>query len=308
MVDKIVKAVQHKQKKMQKQMMIQFWGVRGNLPVPGEDTLRYGGNTNCVTVHIPDKPLLIFDAGSGIRKLSESLGDTRAKPITGKIFISHPHWDHINALPYFGPLYVETNEFEFLAGCPENTTVKDLLLGQMDLVHFPVTIEVMNSTMHFRQLAEETFSFDGIQVQTMRLNHPGICLGYRVQYHNAVFCYVTDNELPLKDSTDYSQVFVDKLRQFIQGADVLVIDCTYTDEEYLQKIGWGHSCISTVVDLANKAKVKRLCLFHHHPLQKDKQIDEKLNSAVKRLKDQGSQTVCLAPKEGDKIIIEKDNG
>ncbi|MGE3318486.1 MAG: MBL fold metallo-hydrolase [Candidatus Berkiella sp.] len=289
------------------QMMIQFWGVRGNLPVPGKETLRYGGNTNCVTVDIPSKPLLIFDAGSGIRKLSESLGDTRQKPIKGKIFISHPHWDHINALPYFGPLYVENNEFEILAGCKDNTTVEELILGQMDLVHFPVTMKEMKSTLSFRQLTEGSYHFDDVHIQTMMLNHPGICLGYRIQYAERVFCYVTDNELPLKGSAQFSQQYLDKLIQFIYQADVLVIDCTYTDEEYQQKMGWGHACISQVVDVADKAKVKRLCLFHHHPLQKDQEIDEKLNAASKLLKERASQTICLVPSEGDKIIIGKDN-
>ena len=137
----------------------------------------------------------------------------------------------------------------------------------------------------------------------MLLNHPGKCLGYRVQYKQKVFCYVTDNELYLDDSPKYNQADVDRLVSFIQDVDVLVIDSTYTDEEYAKKIGWGHSCISRVIDIADKAKVKLLCLFHHDPAQFDDDIDEKLKQANVLLKERHSTTQCIAPKEGDKIEI-----
>lgn len=285
-------------------MIVQFWGVRGNLPVPGKETIRYGGNTNCVTLNIANKHWFIFDAGSGIKKFAEYLGDTKKNPFAAKLFISHPHWDHINALPHFDPLYVKGNQLEVFSGCPNDTTVEKLIFGQMDNVYYPVTVAAMAATLTYRKLQpEESFTIDNISIQTMRLNHHGICLGYRVQYADKVFCYITDNELPLKDDPAFDSLFEERLIKFTNKADVLVIDSTYTDEEYLEKKGWGHSSISQVVNIADKAKVKKLCLFHHCPIQKDGEIDAKVKAATLLLKKLHSTTKCLAPGEDDQLNI-----
>jgi phosphoribosyl 1,2-cyclic phosphodiesterase len=137
----------------------------------------------------------------------------------------------------------------------------------------------------------------------MLLNHPGRCLGFRVQYNNKIFCYITDHELYLEDVPYYNQFEVDRLINFIKEANVLVIDTTYTDAEYVSKIGWGHSCVSRVVDIADKAQVKLLCIYHHDPDQLDKNIDFKLREATKLLESRHSVTRCIAPREGEKIFI-----
>lgn len=278
---------------------VQFWGLRGNLPVPGNETLRYGGNTNCVTVTIANQHLFIFDAGSGIKKLAEYLTENQSNNITASIFISHPHWDHINALPHFDPFYAKGNRFTIYGACDDDTSLEKLMFGQMDNPHYPITMKEMSAELHFQRLQEETLNIDDIQIQTMRLNHPGYCLGYRVVYENKIFCYVTDNELPLKGTELYDQSFVDKLQRFVNNADILIIDSTYTDEEYQTKVGWGHSCLSQVVGLAHDAKVKQLSLFHHCPIQKDHEIDLKIQTAKSLLKAYQSTTECLAPCEGD---------
>ncbi len=283
-------------------MIIQFWGVRGNLPVPGKETLRYGGNTNCVIVQVADR-LLIFDAGSGIKKFAESLGDTSKNPFSASLFISHLHWDHINALPHFDHFYVKGNQFDIYAGCPPNATVEKLVFGQMNSPYYPITTKEMSATLRFHPLQEETFSLDEIKIQTLRLNHHGICLGYRVEYQHKIFCYITDNELPFHDTPAFDQAYVDRLSAFIHDADVVVMDATYSDEEYQLRVGWGHSCISQVASLADKAKVKKLCLFHHCPSQKDIDIDAKLNAATLWLRNCKSKTICIAPSEDDKLII-----
>ena len=283
-------------------MTIQFWGVRGNLPVPGKETLRYGGNTNCVTVYVANQ-WFIFDAGSGIKKFSEFLGNTREKNLSANLFISHPHWDHINALPHFDPFFAKGNTFNIYAGCPELTTIENLIFGQMSNPHYPITVKEMSASLVFHNLQEESFKIGDIQIQSMRLNHPGICLGYRLQHQQKVFCYITDNELPLRNSPEYDHDFIVRLTKFIHGADVVIMDATYSDEEYLQKVGWGHACISQVVALADAAKVKKLCLFHHCPSQKDVDIDAKLKSATDWLMKHHSATICIAPSEDDKLII-----
>lgn len=283
---------------------IKFWGIRGTLPVPGMRSLRYGGNTNCITLNISNKHNFIFDAGTGIKELSNCIISEDLLPYKAKIFISHPHYDHINGIPYFMPLYMKGNDFEFLGSDQGSVTLKQYLSEQMDSVYFPVTMSEFSSTVKFRSLTEETFMIDDIKIETILLNHPGRCLGFRVEYKGKVFCYITDNELYLKtDVKHYNEEEVNRLIRFINEADVLIIDATYTDEEYVEKIGWGHSPLSNVVDIADKAKVKLLCLHHHDPDQTDDDIDKKLLIARAILSERKSNTKCIAPHEGDEIIL-----
>lgn len=285
-------------------MIIKFWGVRGTLPVPGSKSLKYGGNTNCVTLNIANKQNFIFDAGSGIKELSNYILREKLVPYKAKIFISHPHYDHINGIPFFVPLYMKGNDFEFLGSDQGSVTLEKCLSDQMDSVYFPVTMNEFSSTVTFKSLTEEAFKIDDIDVDTILLNHPGRCLGFRITYKGKVFCYITDNEIYFKDDKQrYNEEEVTRLIKFIKDADILVIDATYTDEEYPKKIGWGHSPLSMVVDVADQAKVKLLCLHHHDPDQCDEDIDKKLLAAQAILDARKSSTKCIIPCEGDEIII-----
>lgn len=286
-----------------KEMIVQFWGVRGTLPVPGENSVIYGGNTNCVTLSLAKKHFFIFDAGTGIKRLSSHLLKQNKFPMSAKIFVSHPHYDHINGIPFFVPLYMKGNEFEFFGAPQGDINVEKIIGDQMDSIYFPITLKEFAAKISFHDLKEETFNIDEVQIQTILLNHPGKCLGYRVQYDNKVFCYITDHELYLEDAPYYNQFDVDRLVKFIDQADVLIIDSTYNDAEYISKIGWGHSPVSRVVDVADKAKVKLLCLFHHDPDQLDKDIDFKLREATTMLESRHSTTRCIAPHEGEKICL-----
>lgn len=295
-VDEILSIINNK-------IVIQFWGVRGTLPVPGKNTVHYGGNTNCLSLSIPEKEFFIFDAGTGIKALSNYLLEQNKFPISAKIFITHPHWDHINGLPFFVPFYMKGNQFEIFGCNHPGISIENLLSNQMDSVYFPVTIKEFAAKVTFHPLNEETFNIGDVQIQTTLLIHPGRCLGYRVQYQDKLFCYITDNELYLENSPQYNQFDVDRLIRFIQNADVLVMDATYSDEIYPSKVNWGHSCVSRVVDIADRAQVDLLCLFHHDPDQIDRDIDRKLEFAQGLLKARGSKTRCIAPREGDKIVI-----
>lgn len=280
------------------EMEVTFWGVRGTLPVPGEKSLRYGGNTSCVSLEFAKGQFLIFDAGTGIKALSDHLIAQRRQRMEAKIFISHPHWDHINALPFFSPLYIPGNEFEILGSSHGNINMRQMISAQMDGIFFPIRLKQFGARVYFRDLEEETFSLgDGITVRTKLLNHPGKCLGYRVEFGGRSVCYVTDHELDFEQSEFHNPFYVKNLTTFLHGADLLITDTTYTDQEYRTKLGWGHSCVSRVVDLAHEAEVKTLLLFHHDPDQTDDDIDRKLEQAQGRLKEMGSATRCLAPAE-----------
>jgi phosphoribosyl 1,2-cyclic phosphodiesterase len=280
-------------------MLVEFFGVRGTLPVPGAKSVRYGGNTNCVTLRIADKYFLIFDAGTGIKELSNALIRDKKLPVSAKIFITHPHYDHINGMPFFVPMYMQGNHFDIYGTNHGHLSIETLLSNQMDSVYFPVTMNEFEADLRFHNINEEAFQIDDLQVKTILLNHPGRCLGFRIDYQQKSFCYITDNELYLEDSPHYAQAEVDRLVEFIKDADLVVMDATYNDEDYPKKVGWGHSCVSRTVDVADKAGVKTLCLYHHDLDQTDNDIDYKLKQAQEMLKARGSITVCIAPREGD---------
>jgi phosphoribosyl 1,2-cyclic phosphodiesterase len=285
------------------QIDMTFWGVRGTLPVPGPRAYKYGGNTSCVTLEFSKGEFFIFDAGSGIKELSNHLLATRAGKLNAKIFISHPHWDHINALPFFAPLYIPGNEFEVLGASHAGVSMRELISAQMDDVYFPITMKEFGSRVYFRDLTQGEYEVDGISVKTFLLSHPGNCLGYRVDYNGRSICYVTDNEYFLPDSPQHNPNYVEKLGAFIEGTDALITDCTYLDDEYPSKVGWGHSCVSQVVEAAHQAKVQNLYLFHHDPDQDDTKIDEKFSQSKAVIEKLGSSTVVLAPAETDKVTI-----
>jgi phosphoribosyl 1,2-cyclic phosphodiesterase/ActR/RegA family two-component response regulator len=288
---------------MNESITIQFWGVRGTLPVPGKLTTVYGGNTNCVTLSFAKKQFFIFDAGTGIKELSNHLLKEKKFPMSAKIFISHPHYDHINGFPFFVPLYMKGNEFEILGANHGTAGIQKLISDQMECVYFPITMKEFAANLTFRNLAEESFDIDDLHIQTMLLNHPGRCLGYRIQHKDKSFCYITDNEIYLEDSPQHNQFEVDRLVHFINEASFVVMDATYTDAEYKQKMGWGHSSLSRVVEIADKANVKTLCLYHHDPDQFDKDIDLKLAEANAILKARKSKMHCVAAREGDRVLL-----
>ena len=219
------------------------------------------------------------------------------------IFISHPHWDHINAFPYFVPLFVPGNAFEVIGAAHGDISLQKMIGDQMDSIYFPVTMREFGARVTFREIGEQSLEVDGVTVSTMLLAHPGRCLGYRVEIGERTLCYVTDNELYPSDMPQHDAHYREQLRTFVKDADVLITDTTYMDEAYRGKVGWGHSGIGEVVRLSHEAGVKELHLFHHDPDQTDDDIDLKRDAAVRMLASLGSATRCVAPAEGDVITI-----
>jgi phosphoribosyl 1,2-cyclic phosphodiesterase/CheY-like chemotaxis protein len=282
---------------------LDFWGVRGTLPVPGEKSLRYGGNTSCLSLEFPSGQFFIFDAGTGIKRLGDQVMAQDRQRMTAKIFISHPHYDHINALPFFAPLYVQGNDFEIIGARHGDKDMRALVSAQMEDVFFPITMREFGARVYFRNVAQGEHDFDRVKVRTMLLSHPGHCLGYRIEYRERSICYVTDNELFPKWTPYHDAHYFEQLSDFVAGADVLITDATYTDEEYKSKVKWGHSCLSEVARLATHAEVEALHLFHHDPGQTDDDIDEKLATTRQLLEELGSAVTCVAPSEGQQYLI-----
>ncbi|MCX7161153.1 MAG: response regulator, partial [Proteobacteria bacterium] len=260
-----------------KHMVVTYWGVHGTLPVPGPRTLKRGGNTSCVSIEVGGEPLYIFDCGSGIKQLSDQIMASGTQRFSAKIFISHTHWDHINTLPFFAPLYIRGNQLEIYGPYQGDLTIARAIAAQMEGVYFPVTIREFGAHLVFRDLREETLDFGTVKIETLLLKHPGSCLGYKVTCHGRSACYITDNELYLPSDPRRDQRYLERLTDFVRGTDVLITDTTYRDHEYPSKVDWGHSCVSEVADLAVRADVKRLHLFHHDPDQSDDDIDRKLD-------------------------------
>src|SRR5262245_57166739 len=280
-----------------------FWGVRGTLPVCRPDSHRYGGNTLCVSLTYADDRLVIFDAGTGIKALSDSLVAARRSRIEGTIFISHPHWDHINALPFFAPFYTAGNRFTICGPSHGGVTMRQLMAAQMDGVYFPITVREFAASLEYRDLVDGAFEVDGLRVSALLLSHPGNCLGYRVEINGRSICYVTDNELFPPDSLYHSEDYVARLAAFVSDADQLIIDCAYLDDEYPRKMSWGHSSVTPVADLAALAAVKTLYLVHHDPDQTDAMIDAKLARCRERLAARGASVAVIAPTDGSAFEV-----
>ena len=254
-------------------------------------------------MEISGDPLYVFDCGSGIKRLSDKVMAGAAERLSARVFISHTHWDPINTVPFFGPLYVRGNQIEIFGPYQGNLTIERAISAQMESVYFPVTVREFGARIMFRDLREGTLEFGPVRVDTMLLRHPGYCLGYKLRCRDRTLCYITDNELYLPTDPRHDARYVERLADFVRRADVLITDTTYRDHEYPSKVDWGHSCISQVADLAARAEVKRLHLFHHDPDQTDTDIDAKLDETRKELERLGSKVVCEAPAEGSELVL-----
>ncbi|HIK14545.1 MAG TPA: MBL fold metallo-hydrolase [Leptolyngbyaceae cyanobacterium M33_DOE_097] len=250
--------------------VVQFWGVRGSIPAPGAETVRYGGNTSCVEMRVGGKRL-IFDGGTGLRVLGKAL--LKHMPVEAYMFFTHSHWDHIQGFPFFVPAFVKGNCFHIYGAiAPNGATMKQRLHDQMLHPNFPVPMQVMQSDLKFHDLLPgEVMDLDGITIETGPLNHPNTAMGYRITWQGRTAVYATDTE-HFPDRLDENLLYL------ARDADVLIYDACYTDEEYHDpkspKIGWGHSTWQEAVKIAKAANVKKAVIFHHDPNHSDDFLDD----------------------------------
>ncbi len=247
---------------------LRFWGVRGGLPAPGPDTLRYGGNTACVEVRCGNR-LLILDAGSGLRCLGDALMPDHGEVNEAEVLLSHTHLDHICGLPFFGPLYRPGTHLRIWGGktcVPE--TLKAMLAATLSDPFMPDLLPQVRAEIEFSEFrpGDVLAPWPGLRVSTAELRHPGGAVGYRLEWNSKTIAYVTDTE------HDPAAPDAEVLR-LAKDADILIYDATYTDEEFRLYRGWGHSTWQEGVRLADAAGAKRLVLFHHAPSRTDADLD-----------------------------------
>ncbi len=256
-------------------LRVQFWGTRGSLAKPGKNTLKYGGNTACVQVSSSSGTLIVIDCGTGIHDLGIALMGGK-KPINGSILISHTHWDHIQGLPFFAPLFIPGNTWDIYAPHGLGQSLRETLAGQMQYTYFPVSLEQLGAKIHYKELLEGVFYIGDIKVTTQYLNHPALTLGYRLECGGATVVYISDHEPFSKPASDPNPEFCPRDRhhiEFLKGADLVIHDSQYTAAEYPQKVGWGHSTMEYSMNVCQAAGVHRLAFTHHDPLRDDATLD-----------------------------------
>ncbi len=252
-------------------MQVRFWGVRGTIPVPGPETLKTGGNTACVDVVTSDRQLIILDAGSGIRRLGKMLeerGDTR---IVGTILISHTHWDHIQGFPYFGPAFARNNRFVIVGQKRVGQRLEEILARQIVEPYLPFDYKNLSADFHVKEVShDEVFVIgDETIVRVAELDHPGGCLGFRIENGGAAVVYCTD-------TTHQDRQRQDNLFKLAQGADLLIHDAHFSVEERARFPSWGHSSWREAALAARHAQVKCLALFHYGPDATDRYLEEQM--------------------------------
>lgn len=256
-------------------MRIRFWGVRGTIPTPGPDTIKYGGNTSCVEIHTSDEQLIILDAGTGIRHLGKELVKNSDGRITGSIFISHTHWDHIQGFPFFAPIFGRNNRFVLVGRKRMGKQLKEIMEGQFIEPYLPFTYKSLPADLIVKEVqsGETIIVGDDTKVTVADLNHPGGCLGFRIENNGAVFVYSSD-------ISHYRDSFDENLLVLAEGADLLVHDSHFaSEEEKWQHEEYGHSSWLEAIQAATEARVKNLALFHYSPDLTDQQLDEILVKA-----------------------------
>lgn len=298
---------------------LKFWGVRGSTPSPGAETIFYGGNTACVEVR-SEGEIIILDAGTGVRRLGLALeAEFKDRPINLNLLITHTHWDHIQGFPFFRPAYDPKNRLTIFGFEGARHGLEGTLSSQMESPYFPISMRQMPGHITIEEVKELSFKIGPVCVSAQFLDHPGLCVGYKLLTSEGSIAYLPDVELfrrgrsephgdtdlvihgpsPLMPAEQDRQ-----LVEFVRGADVLILDAQYNLAEYEAHIGWGHSCVDDSVKFAMEAQVRRLFLFHHDPDHTDEQISRMVAGARQLAVRSGSPLIIQAAQEGLELVLE----
>lgn len=295
-------------------MKIRFWGVRGSIASPGPRTVRYGGNTTCIEVRSDANELIVLDGGTGIFQLAQTL--FKEMPLTSHIFITHTHWDHIQGLPFFIPLFIPGNKvrihgaYDVVSG----SGIEQVMDVQLQYSYFPVREAEMKAQIEYETLTVgEPFAVGDATVTSVMLNHPVINLGYRVDCNGKSMFFTGDHE-PYQNIYDpadaeyaeFQHIIDEKDRSIVEairGVDVLVADSSYTPAEYPAKRGWGHGTFDTSIELGRRAGVKKVVCTHHEPTRFDDDLERVFAEALERNPRSAGYPEAVLAREGLEIEL-----
>lgn len=279
-------------------MNIKCWGSRGSVSVSGKEYLKYGGDTTCIEIIANSGETVIIDAGTGIRKLGTDLVSGGKSQYY--LLFTHVHWDHIAGFTFFKPLLYKNRSIEIQNNIFSNIHVKDILNDLTKPPFFPVTMQDFNSTITFRDDLTDKFSIGSLDIETIRLSHPGGGNGYKITENNRSFVFLTDNELNFDHPGSSG---FDSFLNFAKNTDILFHDAEFTPEEYLSRKKWGHSSYTDVLDLALKANVKKLGLFHLNQEREDREMDKIVVECRKIITQNNSLLDCFGVASGMSFML-----
>ncbi len=286
-------------------MYIRCWGSRGSIPVSGKEFSRYGGDTTCLEIRADSGHVIVVDAGTGIRRLGSLLCTEHIQEI--EVLLTHCHWDHIMGFPFFKPLFVSGNKICVRSPRLEGKNSRSVISSLMSGPFFPVkmTSHDIKAALSFKAVSEKSFSIGSIKVRTIPISHPNGGVGYRFEENGKSVCFLPDNELAYvheggKSFTDYVE--------FCRGADLLIHDAEYYDEEYrhiieTSELPWGHSVFTDTIRLAEKSGSARLGLFHINQNRTDEQVDQMVKEAKEIIAAKGGKLICTALGSGWEMAI-----
>ncbi|MBI3789109.1 MAG: MBL fold metallo-hydrolase, partial [Ignavibacteriales bacterium] len=276
------------------------------------------GNTPSLELRLDDDKLIIFDAGTGIRNFGDDLINN-GESVKAFLLITHPHWDHIQGFPFFKPAFISGNELTIIGTERAEKTLSEIISEQMNRIYFPVQLHELKAKIKFIPIRDEgEMNIFEAKVRTLYVNHPGFTVAYRLEYNGKVLVYVSDNEPYDRAAAASLSNFEEFVKQkynsnsgdpnqrvfdFCKDADVLIHDATYTPEEYIDRVGWGHSHYLFTLRVAAEANAKRLYLFHHDQNHSDDKVDDILKKCKKEVKTRGYKFECEAAAENMVISI-----
>lgn len=279
---------------------IKFWGVRGSTPCANAENMHFGGNTTCLQIRFPHtNELLILDCGTGFRNLGNAL-IAEERPLNGNIFITHPHWDHLQGFPFFKPFYDSKNKFQIFIPPQGVIGCRDILQGHMSNTFFPVSIDMLDADIGCDTFFQEEREFSEYSIEYMWAHHTIPTAIFKITIDGITIIFAPDNEIPLEENEN-NRSFLEEFRQYIHKADILIHDSQFSKEQYHNRKGWGHSAWERVIEVAQEEKVHHLYLTHHDPDSTDQYLFE-LSGKISQLHQNDFKHIALV-KEGQEISL-----